>query len=160
MLTAACSGSDDSGLDPLPTASTDADGFTAEEREVVEAVDAYQSALIEYQKGDRDIDLAEVATDEVADGIVGGVEQALDGEGLVMVGEYTLTPSSVSVTNDAAEYTGCLDNSRLLLVPEEDRDSPGVGSRPVGESTEVTYQLTRSSDTWLVSEPAGGDTPC
>lgn len=160
LLLGACSDSDDSGIEPLATASTDADGFTAEQREVVDAVDAYQSALVDYQKGDRDTDLTTVATDEVADGIVGGVEQVLDGEGLVMVGEYTLTADAVSIDDDSAEYTGCLDNSRLLLVPEEDRDNPGVGSRPVGESTEVTYQLTRADDTWLVSEPGGEDTPC
>ncbi|MGJ9422219.1 hypothetical protein [Aeromicrobium sp. CF3.5] len=156
----ACSGSSEPQPPAESTASVDPDGFTAEEREVVDAVDAYQAALIDYQKGDREIDLTEVATDEVADGIVGGVKQALDDEGLVMLGDYTLTPDSVTVSGGTAEYSGCLDNSRLLLVPEEDRDSPGVGSRPVGESTVITYQLTRTDDTWLVSQPSAADTPC
>lgn len=154
----ACSGSSDP--QPLDESSSDADGDTAEEQEVVDAVEAYQAALVDYQKGDRDIDLTEFATDEVADGIVGGVEQALDGEDLVMVGEYTLTPNSVTVADGTAEYSGCLDNTRLLLVPEEDRDAPGPGSRPVGESTVITYELTRTDDTWLVSKPSAEDTPC
>lgn len=160
MLTAACSGSDDSGLEPLPSASTDADGFTAEEREVVEAVDAYQSALIEYQKGDRDIDLTAVATDEVADGIVDGAERVDQDEQLDLIGGSTImTVESVSIDGDTATWQGCNDSTALFLVPEGE-DAPGVGSQQL-QARQSTYTVIRQDETWVVSDATAEDNaPC
>lgn len=159
LLLGACSGSGDSGIEPLATASTDADGLTAEQREVVDAVDAYQAALIDYQKGDRDIDLTQFATEELASGIADGVEQSLDDEDRQLIGETSvMTADTVSIDGDTATWKGCNDSTGLFVVPEGD-DAPGVGSQRF-EAERTVYTLVRQDGAWMVSDATSEDTPC
>lgn len=146
--------------EPSATATMvrDADGFTPAEREVVDAVERYATAILNYQKGDRSVDLTKVATKEVADLFATGVKAEFDDKGKVLIGDSKFTAESVELDTDKARLRGCSDFSRVFTV-DKGETTADVGDKP-GAATSVDFQLVREDDTWLVSDPKSVAKPC
>lgn len=148
----------DSPESPKPTiASRDGDGLTAEQREVADAVDKYMAATVAYSKGDDSVDLSQVATSEVVDLVQPSIDKQLKAN-RVMIGDYKLTPKSVSLADRKARYKGCSDFSKSFTV-KKGETKPGVGSSK-GSATEVDFGLVRVKEAWVVSDPKGTGESC
>lgn len=135
-----------------PTAIRDADGFTPAEREVVDAAERYTTAILNYQKGDRSVDLTEVATKELADSIAAGVKAEFDDKDKVLIGKNRFTPEAVEIKGDRARFRGCSDFSRVFTV-KKGETTADVGDKP-GVASIVDFRMVREDGTWLVSDPS------
>ncbi|MCD9198447.1 hypothetical protein [Aeromicrobium wangtongii] len=151
-LTACGSSDDEPTIKPTsdaPTASaaSDPDGYTAEQRAVVDVVQAYNQAG--FGSGDLPIStaIADLATPEVLDAVKSAGDDAR------YSGVPSLTISTVTVSGDTATVKGCRDGSRVFTL-KKGQAQPGVGSKPVGV-TDLTIGLERMDDRWVISDPRG-----
>ncbi|GAA3541502.1 hypothetical protein AFL01nite_25000 [Aeromicrobium flavum] len=159
---AACGGGDDPEL-PEGAASAapsvDADGYTAEQREAIDRVDAFLAAA--YGRGTQSI--AETSkglvTDEYRAELIKSNKAQIEDPGLKWLGPYSFTASEVEVGDDRASVTGCLDLTSMFLVPRGDK-AAGPGSTNVGQVLPATYLFERSGDAWLLSGYDDGETSC
>lgn len=155
VLALASCGSDSSGeLDPKPSASKDADGFTAEQREVIDAVDQYAETVQTYKAGDS-ADLAKVATPQVISllSTIAKPDKTKD-----EIGDYEMKPATVTVKGDTASYEGCSDFSKMFTV-DAGETAPGAGAK-VGSALKIDFTLVKDGDAWLVSDPKSTGEPC
>lgn len=159
-LLAACGGSDDDpAIKPMTdkpsaaatTTAADPDGFTPEQREVADAVEAYSKAF--FGRGTDPVGPAveDLVTPKVLDALVPAETKAVEDAGLQYIGTVTVDPASVTIDGDTAVFKGCSDGSQAFVV-KKGETAPGVGSRSVG-ITRMTYGLVRQGDTWLIDEP-------
>lgn len=129
----------------------DADGFTAEEREVINAVKAYHDAIL--LRGTKSIEttLKGRATDELFDRIVPELKASSEDKGLVFIGTYTLEPEVVTIRGDSAELRGCLDTTTSALV-ERGQTEAGPGA-VLGKRSAMKYGLVKVDGVWRVDDP-------
>lgn len=143
-----------SSASPKATATTrDADGFTPAEREVVDAVEAYNKAF--FGRGATPVETAiePFVTKAVLDGLGPAETKAVDDAGLQRIGTATLVPEQVTIDGDTAILTGCKDASRAFIV-KKGETTAGVGSKAGGVSR-ITFGLVRQDGRWLVGDPRG-----
>ncbi|MFD1826514.1 MULTISPECIES: hypothetical protein [Mumia] len=165
-LTLSACGSDDegSGLEaaasasPSAEASEDADGFTAEEREVVDAVHAYASAI--FARGAEPVaeSLKGKVTDQLYAQVVRDEQGLTEKVGKHRIGEAVFTPSAVTITAGTAEAQGCLDATNAFIV---DKGQSEAGAGAIGGArSPLTIQLERVDDAWLVATPKVKEGSC
>lgn len=165
MLLGACGGADEKAATepsatstagtstaPTSTATPDPDGFSPEQREVADAVDAYTQAF--FGRGANPVRpaLEGLVTKKVLDALVPAETKAIDSAGLQYIGDVTIDAKTVTIDKDTATFTGCRD-SRAFVV-KKGETTPGTGSRKV-ESSTMTFKLVRRGDRWLIDEPRG-----
>lgn len=136
---------------PTPSQTPDADGFTADDREVLDTVEAYYTAVIEGSSGDVAKALADVATPKLIAAIADGNRDTLTSRGLKYFGTAKTYPEKVTIKGNAATVTGCRDNTGLVLIPK-DATEAGPGTELIS-SFDMTFRLVRQDDRWLVDEP-------
>ena len=164
LVLSACGSDGDSGslADATPsataTASKDADGFTAEEREVIDAVERYQDAILLRGTKSVEATLDGLTTDELFDRMVPQMKAATEDKGLQFIGTYTLEPEVVTISGDSAELHACLDSSRSALV-ERGQKEAGVGAIP-GGLADMKYGLVKVDGVWLVNDPLKESATC
>lgn len=158
-MLAGCSGSDDEPL-VKPTsdtttsaAATDPDGFTAEQREVADAVQTYVTAFFGRGASPVQPAIAGMVTNDLLAKIVPAETKAIDDAGLQYIGEVTLDPQKVTIDGDTATFEGCRGGGSAAVV-KKGETSAGVGSRLVTTS-QLTYGLVRVDGTWLINDPRG-----
>ncbi|WP_167007266.1 hypothetical protein [Mumia sp. ZJ430] len=164
LTLSACGSDDESGLSAEATASETAsaseaaDGFTAEEREVIEAVERYQTAF--YGRGAKSIEatLEGTVTDQFFAEAVAGEKATTEDKGLQRLGPYSFEPSVVTIEGDEAEVRGCLDTTSSFVVKRGETEA-GVGSQ-AGQRAKQEITLERVDGTWLVAFPFGKDATC
>jgi hypothetical protein len=150
----ACGGSDEPDKPTAkPTATQDPDGFTPEQREVADAVEAYNKAF--FGRGSLPVEPAiqKFVTKRLLDQVGPAESKAVDKAGLQYIGTVKLIPKDVTIKGDKATFKGCQDGSKAFVVKKGEK-SAGVGSRPVG-TTQLTIGLVREDGTWLVDDPQG-----
>ncbi|MET0931878.1 MAG: hypothetical protein ABWX74_20355 [Aeromicrobium sp.] len=158
-LLTACSGSSDDEPTIKPTsdapstaaAPPDPDGLTPEQREVVDAVEAYGAAIIGRGNAPIGPVIKDLVTQDVYDFIVPAETENVEDAGLQYIGQTTLTPTKVTITGDTATVQGCDDGSAAFLV-KKGETSAGVGSQPVS-TTKINFGLVREGDRWIISDP-------
>ena len=164
LVLSACGSDGDSGslADATPSAtasaSKDADGFTAEEREVIDAVERYTAAV--FGRGAKSIKttLKGTVTDQLYADAAAGEKSAVEDKGLQRIGPFGFEPTVVTVDGDEAEVRGCLDTSSSYVVKRGETEA-GVGSRP-GQRSPLEITLERVEGTWLVALPFAKDGTC
>ena len=161
-LLAGCGGSDEEPLvkptsDASSSAVTDPDGFTPEQREVADAVQAYSDAFFGRGADPVETAVGDLITPGLRDGLVPAETKAIDDAGLQYIGDAVVAPGSVTIDGDTATYKGCSDASEVYVV-KAGETTAGVGSRNVGV-TRITYTLVRQDGRWLIDEPRGEQVP-
>lgn len=152
----ACGGSDepdDKPTSPATSATPDPDGFTPEQREVADAVEAYNDAF--FGRGTTPVETAikDLVTKDLLGKMGPAESKAVDKAGLQYIGTVKLDPENVTIKGDKATYTGCQDGSEAFVVKKGEK-SAGPGTRPVG-SSELTVRVIREDGRWLVDFPKG-----
>ncbi|KHL09051.1 hypothetical protein CLV56_0298 [Mumia flava] len=165
LFLGACGGDDEVDIDasssaesPSAAASTDADGYTPEEREAIDAVDAYRAAV--FDRGDQPIEesLEGTVTDELYAAIVPDEQAITEDAGKWRIGEATFEPESVTIDGDEAVVTGCMDTARSFIVDAGDTEVRGAATG--GMRTPLKVTLERGDDTWLVATPETQEGSC
>ncbi|MBC9226002.1 hypothetical protein GL325_06705 [Aeromicrobium sp. 636] len=160
-LLSACGEGD--AVDPEATASAppslDADGYTTEQREALDLVDAFLVAA--YDRGTQPIaeTSRDLVTDEFGADLIKTNKAQVEDAGLKWLGPYTFEPSEVEIEGDEAAVSGCLDLTAMFLVPRSAK-AAGPGSTNVGEVLPATYRLEKSGGRWLLSGYDDAETPC
>lgn len=154
-ILSACGGSDGPEDEPTakPTATRDSDGFTPEEREVVDAVEAYNKAF--FGRGAAPVEpvIEKLVTKRLL-GQVGPAEsKAVDKAGLQYIGSVKLIPKDVAIEGDKATFEGCQDGTRAFVVKKGEKTA-SVGSRAVS-TMQLEIGLVREAGRWLVDAPRG-----
>lgn len=151
----ACGGSDEpqSKSTAKPTATRDADGFTPDEREVVNAVEAYNKAF--FGRGATPVvpAIQDFVTKKLLDQAGPAESKAVDKAGLQYIGSVTLHPEKVTIDGAKATFEGCQDGTKAFVV-KRGETSAGVGSRAVS-TTRLHVELVREHGRWLVDYPEG-----
>ncbi len=160
-LLAACGGSDDDpAIKPMTESTssapgsaepTDADGFTPEQRDVINAVDSYANAVVGRGPGPVEPAIKDLVTPDVLDFITQADDENIVGKGLQYIGKTTFTPTRVTIDGDSATAQGCQDGSRAAIVKKGQTEA-GAGSQILGSAT-LDFKLVKKNDSWLISDP-------
>ncbi|AWB92769.1 hypothetical protein [Aeromicrobium chenweiae] len=137
------------------SAAADPDGLTPEQREVVDAAEAYTDAIVGRGAQPLGPVIKDLVTKEVYDFIVPADTKALEDAGLQYVGQVTIKPSSVTITGDKALVKGCQDSSEAFMVAKG-RTAPDAEAKPL-PSTRISFGLVRRDGRWIVSDPEAAD---
>lgn len=136
-----------------PTQSGAAGEFSPEQREVIDAVEAYYKALFDRGTTDVATALKGTVTDELFAQVVPDEKKMVDDAGKQHLGKIKVTPTAVTINGKSANYKGCFDGKGSYIVK---RGATGAhpGDKPAGV-TKLDYTLVRQDGSWLVDEPLG-----
>ncbi|TNC47372.1 hypothetical protein [Mumia zhuanghuii] len=164
LVLSACGSDGDSGslADATPSAtasaSKDADGFTAEEREVIDAVEAYATAI--FARGTTPVAeaLQGKVTDELYSVIVPDERKITEDAGKQRIGEARVEARSVAIKGDEAVASVCLDATKAFVVDKGETEV-GPGAR-IGIRRPMKVELERADGSWLVDAPRAEEGTC
>ncbi len=132
--------------------------FSPEEQEVVDAVGAYYDALFGRGEGDLATAMDGKLTDELASRLVPDETAFSEDRGLQYIGEHELDPERVTIDQETARFTGCINTSGVFLV-EAGATQTGPGSIAI-DSSNLDIELLREGGRWLISQPTGEEAAC
>lgn len=156
-LLGGCGGSDEPTIKPTSdapsaSASPDADGFTPEQREVIDAVEAYEAAIVGRGPGPVEPAIRDLVTPDVLDFIGKADQENIVDAGLQYIGTMTITPTRVTIDGDTARVEACEDGSRAAIVKKGETKA-GAGSQILGFA-KINFGLRKQDGAWRISDPA------
>lgn len=167
LVLGGCGSGDDAApsADATPSAATasvtapaDADGFTAEEREVLNAIKAYYDAVLLRGAESIETTLKGVVTEKVFTAVVAHEKKHIEEKGLQYLGPYTFAPSSFFINGDRADVRGCLDRTSSFIV-KRGATEPAADSE-AGTRAEQRISLERVDGRWGLTFLFDPDVPC